>query len=167
MAKNKCAVEITQKQIESDEFKSRHRHDDKAFTRERRLPFALMMVLIMRNSVKSLQNVVNEAMTWLDLPPVTASAYSQARYKLKHTAFIELNQTAVVDNLYGDGDYQRFWGVPAVDDSKPICAGVSKPLRPAQDSSGAWQRGVHTQNMADCLSANPPYSLIILIKTIS
>ena len=122
MAKNKCAVEITQKQIESDEFKSRHRHDDKAFTRERRLPFALMMVLIMRNSVKSLQNVVNEAMTWLDLPPVTASAYSQARYKLKHTAFIELNQTAVVDNLYGDGDYQRFWGfrVLAVDGSKLV-----------------------------------------------
>ena len=49
MAKNKCAVEITQKQIESDEFKSRHRHDDKTFTRER-LPFALMMVLIINTS---------------------------------------------------------------------------------------------------------------------
>ena len=76
----------------------------------------------MRNSVKSLQNVVNEAMTWLGQPPVTASAYSQARYKLKHTAFIELNHTAVVDNLYGDGDYQRFWGfrVLAIDGSKLV-----------------------------------------------
>lgn len=72
--------------------------------------------------MKSLQNVVNEAMTWLGQRPVSASAYSQARYKLKHTAFIELNQAAVVDNLYGDGDYQRFWGfrVLAVDGSKLV-----------------------------------------------
>lgn len=72
--------------------------------------------------MKSLQNVVNEAMTWLGQRPVTASAYSQARYKLKHTAFIELNQAAVVETLYGDGDYQRFWGfrVLAVDGSKII-----------------------------------------------
>jgi hypothetical protein len=92
------------------------------FTRERRLPFALVVVLVMRNSVKSLQNVVNEAMTWLGQLPVTASAYSQARYKLKHTAFIELNQAAVVETLYGDGDYQRFWGfrVLAVDGSKIV-----------------------------------------------
>lgn len=80
------------------------------------------MVLVMRNSVKSLQNVVNEAMTWLGKMPVTASAYSQARYKLKHTAFIELNQVAVVETLYGDGDYLKFWGfrVLAVDGSKLV-----------------------------------------------
>jgi len=70
--------------------------------------------------VKSLQNVVNEAMTWLRQSPVTASAYSQARYKLKHTAFIELNQTAVVETMYSDGDYRKFWGfrMLAVDGSK-------------------------------------------------
>ena len=50
-------------------------------------------------------------MNWLSHEPVTASAYSQARYKLKHTAFIELNQKAVVDTLYVDDDYQRFWGI--------------------------------------------------------
>ena len=72
--------------------------------------------------MKSLQNVVNEAMTWLERLPVTASAYSQARYKLKHTAFIELNQVAVVDTVYGDGDYLKFWGfrVLAVDGSKLV-----------------------------------------------
>ena len=86
----------------------------------RSLPFALVLVLMMRKSVKSLQNVVNEAMTWLNEPLVTASAYSQARYKLKHTAFIELNQEAVVKTLYSDNDYQTFWGfrVLAVDGSK-------------------------------------------------
>lgn len=72
--------------------------------------------------MKSLQNVVNEAMTWLGQMPVTASAYSQARYKLKHTAFIELNQAAVVGALCGDGDHQTFWGfrVLAVDGSKLV-----------------------------------------------
>ncbi len=50
-------------------------------------------------------------MNSLNSDPVTASAYSQARYKLKHTAFIELNQKAVVNTVYADDDYQRFWGI--------------------------------------------------------
>ncbi len=66
------------------------------------------MVLMMKKNVKSVRNVVNEAMSWLDLPPVTASAYSQARYKLKHTAFIELNQTAIVETVYSDDDDHKF-----------------------------------------------------------
>jgi len=78
--------------------------------------------MVLRNSVKSLQNVVNEAMSWLGTGPVSASAYSQARYKLKHTAFVELNEKAVVGTVYGDGDYRTFWGfrVLAVDGSKIV-----------------------------------------------
>ena len=70
--------------------------------------------------MKSLQLVVNEAMNWLKKPPVTASAFSQARYKLAHTAFIELNEKAVVEPMYADTDYQRFWGyrLLAIDGSK-------------------------------------------------
>ena len=60
--------------------------------------------------MKSLQNVVNEAMDWQDAQPVTASALSQARYKFKHGAFIELNATTVVGTVYGNGDYRTFWG---------------------------------------------------------
>ena len=101
-------------------FKTLHRWTGTAFTRVRRLTFERVLVMVLRNSVKSLQNVVNEAMSWLGVGPVTASAYSQARYKLKHTAFIELNRKAVVATVYGDGDYQRFWGfrIVAVDGSK-------------------------------------------------
>lgn len=64
--------------------------------------------------------MLNEALGWLGMPPVTASAFCQARYQLKHTAFIELNQEAVVRTMYEDGDDQRFWGlrVLAVDGSK-------------------------------------------------
>jgi len=76
--------------------------------------------MVLRKSVKSLQNVVNEVMSWLEVDTVTASAYSQARYKLKHTAFIELNQKAVVGTLYGGAHYRTFWGfrILAVDGSK-------------------------------------------------
>ena len=78
--------------------------------------------MVLRNSVKSLQNAVSEALAWLGAGTATASAYSQARYKLRHTAFIELNEKAVVATVYGDGGYRTFWGfrVLAVDGSKLI-----------------------------------------------
>ena len=118
--KSKQAVDISKQLIEDEAFKNRHRRNKKDFSRLRVLSFELVLVMVLRNSVKSLQLVVNEAMNWLNQSPVTASAYSQARYKLKHTAFIELNQKAVVDTLYADEDYQRFWGyrLLAVDGSK-------------------------------------------------
>lgn len=47
---------MSQKRITADEFKERHRQTDTAFTRVRSLPFALVLVLILRKSVKSLQN---------------------------------------------------------------------------------------------------------------
>jgi hypothetical protein len=51
---------------------------------------------------------------------VTKMAYSKARHKLKHTAFIELNQTAVVHTMYEDGDYATFNGfrILGIDGSK-------------------------------------------------
>ena len=67
-----------------------------------------------------MQNVVNELMNDCNRDPVSGSAYSQARYKLKHTAFIELNQKAVVETVYADKHHLRFRGmrVLAVDGSK-------------------------------------------------
>jgi len=115
-------VETSRDLITDDGFRCRHRWTDKVFTRICCLPFALVLVLILRKSVKSLQNVVNEAMSWLEADPVTASAFSQARYKLKHTAFIELNRKAVVETMYGDDTYRTFWGfrILAVDGSKLV-----------------------------------------------
>ena len=99
MSRKSKAINESRKQITSTSLIENHRSSDKCFTRKRSLSFSILMALIIRKSVKSLQNVVNEAMSWLDLPPVTASAYSQARYKLKHSAFIELNRTAIVEKL--------------------------------------------------------------------
>lgn len=47
-------------------------------------------------------------------------AYSKARRKFRHTAFIELNQVAVVETMYEDGDYETYKGfrITAIDGSK-------------------------------------------------
>jgi hypothetical protein len=106
--------------LAEEAFKRLHSQTAKAFTRVRVLTFGVVMSIILRNGVKSLQNSVSEALAWLGLGTASASAYSQARYKLKHTAFIELNRQAVVATMYGDGEYRRFWGfrVLGVDGSK-------------------------------------------------
>ena len=59
-------------------------------------------------------------MDGIGLDTVSASAYSQARYKLRHSAFIELNQKAIIDVQYQDGDYKTSLGmrVLGVDGSK-------------------------------------------------
>lgn len=58
---------------------------------------------MMQKSVKSLQNVLNETITKLGRDStVTNSAYTQARANLNYTAFIELNQKAIVDVAYED-----------------------------------------------------------------
>lgn len=120
MADREQALETTRELITDAGFKARHRATEQAFTRTRRLTFALVLTLVLRKGVKSLQNMVNEAMGWLGEAPVTGSAFSQARYKLRHTAFIELNEAAVVGTVYADRDYRTFWGfrVLAVDGSK-------------------------------------------------
>jgi Transposase DDE domain len=147
-------VEQIREHLEDDHFKNRHRQTAKDFTRVRRLPFGLLMVLMMRKSVKSLQNLLNEAMSWLEQSPVTASAYSQARHKLKHTAFIELNQTAIVKTLYSDGNYQRFLGfrLLAVDGSKLVLPDTEN-LRDAFGTI-AWTTGKNAQ-----IQGERPYAL--------
>jgi phage FluMu gp28-like protein len=51
---------------------------------------------------------------------VTSGALTKARKKFKQTAFVELNQAAIVDVMYAEGDYETYKGhrVLAVDGSK-------------------------------------------------
>ena len=92
-------VEITRELMEKTAFLNRHRRRQKDFTRNRLLPFNRVVVLLLQKSVRSLQAHLHEFFDRLDqdLKPVTASAWSQARQKLRHTAFIELNQKAIVE----------------------------------------------------------------------
>jgi hypothetical protein len=70
-----------------------------------------VMLVLFQKSAKSLQLVLNElSQRFLFHSTITNSAFSQARMKLKHTAFIELNQQAIVEVRYEDNSYQTWKG---------------------------------------------------------
>ena len=100
MAKKHRAIEVSKEQIEAKEFKALHRHSEKSFTRDRRLPFSLVLVLVLRNSVKSLQNVVNEAIceefgtiAWTN--GKTAEIQGERPYALASVLYDVLNKVAL------------------------------------------------------------------------
>ena len=143
--------------IHDAEFKARHRQKATDFTRSRSLVFPLVMLFVLRKGVKSLQLMVNEWFDGLGLPGVTASAYSQARHRLKHLGVVELNQKAVVEVCYADGDHRRFRGfrVLGIDGSKvrlpetaDITAAFGQIRYGNQDPEVA---GVHTWALASVL----------------
>ncbi len=103
-------VNTTKKLLKDEEFKSHHRTSPKVFLRERKLTFSLVILLIMQKTMKSLQLLLNEVFGQIDLDPATNSAFTQARRHLKHTAFIELNQKAIVAEYYQDETYRRYQG---------------------------------------------------------
>lgn len=56
----------------------------------------MLIVTIVGKSIKSLQNVLNELSIALGSEPATASAYSQLRRYLNHTAFTELTREVLL-----------------------------------------------------------------------
>lgn len=81
------------------------------FTRHRQLSFPVVMLFILQKTVKSLQRHLHEFLDELAggelFEPVTAGALTHARAKLKHAAFIELNQGTLVPWIYGSEHNQN------------------------------------------------------------
>jgi hypothetical protein len=98
----KNAMTFLRSILGSSGFVKKHKLFPNDFTRLRKLPFATIFALILRNSVKSLQLMLNEFVLQLKIDGViTASAFSQARKKLKHTAFMEISD-GLVSIFYRD-----------------------------------------------------------------
>jgi Transposase DDE domain len=89
----------------SDGFCQRHKRRPQDFTRRRHFYFVRTVVFLLQKTVRSVQLHLHEFFDRLGeaWQPVTASAWSQARLKLSHTAFIELNQRAIVEPVYAAG----------------------------------------------------------------
>lgn len=119
MEKVNKLMKENRKMIESKWFKEQHRKTQEAFSRVRKLSFAVLVVFIVQKSVKSLQLRLNEWFEWFGEETVSSSAFTQARANLKHTAFIALNNSNV-ESYYRDGIYERYKGrrVLAIDGSK-------------------------------------------------
>jgi len=86
--------------IFSEDFISRHKRSSKDFTRRRSLPFPTLLIFLINFIKGSIQDELDyffKAIDSLDVAvrTVTSSAFCKARKKLKHQAFIELNQKMI------------------------------------------------------------------------
>jgi hypothetical protein len=95
-------IEQLRQRLLAPAFWSRHRRSPTDFTRERRLMFPVLMLLLLKKSLKSLQARAQEFFWQLcadETAAVSASALTHARAKLKASAFVELN-ASVLDTVY-------------------------------------------------------------------
>ncbi len=97
------------------DFIARHRVRAQDFTRQRQLTFPVVMLFILQKTVKSIQRHLHEFFNELAqgelFEPLSAGAVTKARAKLKHTAFIELNEDTVLPWIYSSEPTQslRRW----------------------------------------------------------
>jgi hypothetical protein len=84
-------------------FQGRHRRRAQDFTRQCVLTFPVLMILLLQKSLKSLQAHAREFLDQLGAggTALSGGALTHARAKLCASAFIELNQTAVLATVYG------------------------------------------------------------------
>lgn len=98
-------IEALRRQFCDADFIARHRVRAQDFTRHRQLTFPVVMLFILQKTVKSIQRHLHEFFNELAqgelFEPLTAGAVTKARAKLKHAAFIELNEGTVVPWIYG------------------------------------------------------------------
>jgi hypothetical protein len=101
--------------IGAGDFCARHRQREKDFTRERVLTFPVVMLLLLQKTTKSLQrhlqSFFRELSRDFEKVSVTAGGWTQARAKLRDTAFIEMNQSVVVPAVYApeQAEHCRRW----------------------------------------------------------
>jgi hypothetical protein len=82
------------------------------FTRDRKLNFSTLIILIMRGIKSSLQRELDSfskevARTDFDIREVTKGAFTQARAKLNPSAFVEMNEN-IVGTFYSGAPYIRW-----------------------------------------------------------
>jgi len=102
---NYRVVRIIRQYFNDMNFQQKHRVRPQDFTRQRTLSFARVMVLVLQKTVRSIQLHLHDFFGELgeEMDSVSASAWTQARAKLKHTAMVELNEKAILEQVYGPG----------------------------------------------------------------
>lgn len=101
-------LEVLKTRLHDPDFKEKHRTQSNFFVRERSLNFVSVVVAILNNLSKSLSVEVNKFLQRLGKGLfVSKQAFSQARYKLRHEAFIDLNDH-FVRTFYGSTNYRLY-----------------------------------------------------------
>lgn len=94
----------------TDECQRKHRRRDRDFTRERVLTFPVVVLLLLQKTTRSIQRHTHSFLRqlWPDRGvTVTNGAWTQARAKLRHTVFIELNQQIVLPEFYSPSNSEH------------------------------------------------------------
>lgn len=111
---NQVAATI-QNMISDVEFISTHRKSPRAFTRNRKLPFGIVVSTILQLAKRSLQIECNLLGVYRMAESASKQAFSKARYNLSYTAFKAINdrllQDAYKDNPEGLWKGYRLFGV--------------------------------------------------------
>jgi hypothetical protein len=101
----------TKERLHDEAFCHRHRRQDKDFTRERLLTFPVVMLLLLQKTTRSIQRHVHSFMRELwpetGVGNVTPGGWTQARAKLRHTAFVELNEQILLPEFYSVNQAQH------------------------------------------------------------
>lgn len=107
-------VQALRARLLDPDFLQRYRVRPEDFTRQCQLTFPVVMLFILQKTVKSIQRHLHEFLHELtdgQMFEVTTGAWTHARAKLKHAAFIELNQACVLPVIYGAerADSLKLW----------------------------------------------------------
>ena len=107
-------VQIITDKIHSTEFLATHRKNISDFTRNRTLTFPRLVSFLLNAINGSIQSELSRFFQVLEEAPValtkvSAAAFSKARQKLSHSAFVELNQT-LIEEFYSLYDYKQWNG---------------------------------------------------------
>ncbi|WP_179091400.1 IS4 family transposase, partial [[Flexibacter] sp. ATCC 35208] len=102
------------KLIDDAQYKNRNKDGEKGFTRNRKLPFKELIVLISRGMMRSIQRELNDFFGKIldqeySIQQVTKGALSQSRAKLIPEAFKDLN-TEAGKTFYEDAPYLSWKG---------------------------------------------------------
>jgi hypothetical protein len=134
------AVQTTRELIHDESFCHRYRACEKNFTRRRKLTFMNVVVLLLQKTVRSIQLHLHDFFEALapGSPTVNASSWCAARLKLCHRAFIELNERAVLEVVYGErSDFavRRWYGHRLIGIDSSL---IRLPNEPALGEEFGW-----------------------------
>jgi len=104
----KKSLKLIVETINSKQFLESHRKSKKNFIRNRKMPFASLVLFMLNLVKKTLQKELTEFFSNFSREKnITKSAFCQSRMNLNYTAFIELNDL-MINEFYQNSEYKTW-----------------------------------------------------------
>lgn len=139
--------------LHSEEFKEKHRMQDKDFTRKRKLGFTEVSSMILKGMKRGLHAGITEFLegTKTEVEEYSKAAFCKARQRIKPSAFEDLFRTTAI-SFYETPEYKTFNGyrVCAIDGSD-INLPNTKELLKIYGSEPYSNGSIQVQSLVSCL----------------